>query len=411
MMRRTARILAASAALLALGGCAGDPTEPEPLDVVSCPPAGAATGMTVLGCAGPPRGPLTGEVAVLGTRAYTSTWSASSIDPGNRIDVWDVSGAVPRLVDTLIVPGVVLRVGDVAISDDGRLLVAPTEPAGTLAVYELNGTAKPQLRSLYKVPLSDGAGVHTAKLARVNGVQYAFAQLTNGRLHVSIIDLSDPAAPREVGRIPAADFIHDVFIRWGRVFAADWDQGVSVWDIGGAGAGGTPAAPVRIGARATTVGGNAHNVWWFVDPALGSTLAAARYLFVGEEQPGFVGSTARGDIHVLDMSNPDAPREIAFYSVPGAGTHNFWMDEEKGILYAAYYNGGLRALDVRGDLGTCTAAQKSPDGRCDLAKMGREIGVALAGGSTYVWGVQFAGDAVYASDMLNGLWKLRPIGR
>jgi hypothetical protein len=29
----------------------------------------------------------------------------------------------------------------------------------------------------------------------------------------------------------------------------------------------------------------------------------------------------------------------------------------------------------------------------------------------YVWGVQFTGDAVYASDMPNGLWKLAPVAR
>jgi hypothetical protein len=45
--------------------------------------------------------------------------------------------------------------------------------------------------------------------------------------------------------------------------------------------------------------------------------------------------------------------------------------------------------------------------------MGRELGVGLLdrGNAVYVWGVQFEGGAVYASDMLNGLWKLRPLSR
>mgnify|MGYP006155543805 CR=1 FL=1 len=34
---------------------------------------------------------------------------------------------------------------------------------------------------------------------------------------------------------------------------------------------------------------------------------------------------------------------------------------------------------------------------------------ALDAGGAYIWGVHFAGDALYASDMLNGIWKFRPV--
>jgi hypothetical protein len=94
------------------------------------------------------------------------------------------------------------------------------------------------------------------------------------------------------------------------------------------------------------------------------------------------------------------------------------VDEANGILYAAYYNGGVRALDVRGDLGTCTDAQRStPAGSsrslCDLSRMGREVAVGLlgVGNPVFIWGVQYTGDAVYASDMNAGLWKLAPFRR
>ena len=102
-------------------------------------------------------------------------------------------------------------------------------------------------------------------------------------------------------------------------------------------------------------------------------------MFVGEEAPGngSLLNSSNGDIHVVDVSNMAAPREVAFYHVDDAGTHNFSVDEQRGILYAAYYNAGVRALDVRGDLSTCTADQKSADGRCDLKKMGRELAAGL----------------------------------
>lgn len=158
---------------------------------------------------------------------------------------------------------------------------------------------------------------------------------------------------------------------------------------------------------------NVHNAWWYHDPSD----ASRRYVFVGEEQPGAVGSSSAGDIHVVDVTNMASPKEVAFLNVPGAGTHNFSVDEPRGILYAAYYNGGVRAINVRGDLSACTAAQKDAAGRCDLEKMGRVVAVGLlevAGipglRPAYVWGVHYENDVVYASDMMNGLWKLRAVG-
>jgi hypothetical protein len=153
-------------------------------------------------------------------------------------------------------------------------------------------------------------------------------------------------------------------------------------------------------------------VWWVHDPVGNSK----RFAFVGEEGPGNVSAqVSSGAIHVVDVSNFDMPREVAVYepdmstTANGqiAGTHNFVMDEASGILYAAYYNGGVRALDVRGDLSVCTAAQKTADGRCHLRLMGREVGVAVnSGPPKYVWGVARVGTDIYASDMWNGLFKI-----
>jgi hypothetical protein len=187
------------------------------------------------------------------------------------------------------------------------------------------------------------------------------------------------------------------------LFTALWDDGVRIFDIGGGGRGGSPAAPVELGT-ALTEGGSAHNVWWFHDPADGSR----RYAFVGEEQPGVVGQTSEGDIHVVDVSDLAHPREVAFYHVEGAGTHNFSMDEAGGILYAAYYNAGVRALDVRGDLSVCAPALRDALGRCDLAprEVGRALHAPVGTQAFFIWGVQLSGGSLYASDMLNGLWKL-----
>jgi hypothetical protein len=251
----------------------------------------------------------------------------------------------------------------------------------------------------------------------VNGTLYGFLCIDPGSgapARLVIVDLSDPAAPREVfTRQIGRPFVHDTFVRGGLLFLALWNDGLAIWDIGGGGRGGTVSAPVPLGG-VVTANGEVHNVWWINDPSTGSK----QFALVGEEGPGALGSSASGDIHVVDLSDLTAPREVAFYAVAGAGTHNFSVDEANGILYAAYYNGGIRAIDVRGDLGSCSADQRStPRGSstalCDLVKMGRELGVGLLdrGNPVYVWGVQYIGGAVYASDMLNGIWKLRPLAR
>ena len=388
--------LGALAALAALAACHGS----DAVDPPSRPPG--------RGDFAPTR--TTAEVVVRGTTAYTTTWGNSAA-AASVFYIWDVAGQSPVLVDSVRVEGAT-TLGDVAISDDGSLLVIATERSnGGLALYNLADPRHPTLVARY-ITANTTDGVHTAEIGRVSGRLYGFLAIDPGSVraaHLVIVDLTTPSAPVEVlNRDIGRPFVHDTFVRDGLLFLALWDDGLAIWDIGGGGAGGTIAAPVELG-RVRTVNGEVHNVWWLKDPVTG----ISRYAFVGEEGPGQLGVSSSGDIHVVDIANLAAPREVARYTVAGAGTHNFSVDEQRGILYAAYYNGGVRALDVRGDLGTCLDAQRStpPNGTsalCDLTKMGRELRVDLAGGTnrTYVWGVQYLDGAVYASDMLNGLWKL-----
>jgi hypothetical protein len=358
---------------------------------------------------------VTAEVAVRGTTAYTTTWGNSAA-AASVFYVWDVAGQSPQLVDSVRVEGAT-TLGDVAISDDGSLLVVATERAnGGLAIYGLADPRHPVPITRY-ITANTADGVHTAEIGRVNGRLYGFLAIDPGNTrpaHLVIVDLTTPSAPVEVlNRDIGRPFVHDTFVRDGLLFLALWDDGLAIWDIGGGAAGGTVAAPVELG-RVRTVNGEVHNVWWLKDPVTGIN----RYAFVGEEGFGQVGVSSSGDVHVVDVANFRAPVEIARYSVAGAGTHNFSVDEQRGILYAAYYNGGVRALDVRGDLGTCLDSQRSTPANgtaalCDLTKMGRELRVDLVDGTNpaYVWGVQYLDAAVYASDMLNGLWKLPAVVR
>jgi hypothetical protein len=319
-----------------------------------------------------------------------------------------------------------VTLGDVQASADGALLVVATELSpGSIVIYSLADPRKPVQLARF-ASASTEPGVHTAEIQRVNGRLYAFLSvdprqtpLTPARL--VIVDIGNPAVPVEVASLALGrPYQHDVFVRDGILMTAEWHDGMSIWDIGGAGRGGSVSSPARLG-NVRTVGGSAHNIWWYHDAG-----GRKQYAFVGEEAPG---SPSAGDIHVVDVSDFSNPREVAFFSVPGAGTHNFWMDEARGLLYAAYYNAGVRVIDVRGDLATCASQHQSSDGRCNLGLMGRERARALGsdpvgpnlhldgdghahgpgeGTGVFVWGVHGAGGRVFASDMRQGLWRLTP---
>ncbi len=401
-------------AVLGLLAACGSDGSGTPTELVTPNTPGPPVAMSVLG-RGAINSRYTGEVWVYGNYGYTSTWGTRSVGgvgaSGNMIYVWDIRPAVPVLVDSVSVQGA-STIGDIQVSSDGRYLVAPTEPGpGYLLTYDLTNPTKPQLISTFT---SDKItrGIHTAEIQTIGGKLYAFLSINSAATHLArlmIVDLSTPSQPREVWTTDiAGSIVHDVYVRDGLLFSAQWGNGMVIHDIGGGGRGGSLSAPVQMSSL-VTVGGKVHNIWWFQDPQGNSK----RYAFVGEEGPASLFTSSSGDIHVVDISNVAAPKEVAFLKVQNAGTHNFSVDEATGFLYAAYYNAGVQALDVRGDLSACTAEQRTPDGRCDLSLMGRvrAIGLLNQNMPVFVWGVHLTGGALYASDMINGLWKLSPLSR
>lgn len=189
--------------------------------------------------------------------------------------------------------------------------------------------------------------------------------------------------------IPPNYGTHDTFVRDGLAFVFAWNSGVMIYDVGNGVKGGTPASPQLVSSYVTN-GGEVHNGWWFWNPAT----SEKKYLFIGQEGPGSIGASSSGDIHVVDVSNLNAPTEVAFFHIDNAGPHNFWMDEAAQILYSSYYNGGVVALNVSGTLSG------------DLSARGIDTIVPGGAGNTYVWGVQLYNGSLYAVDMMSGFWQL-----
>jgi hypothetical protein len=338
------------------------------------------------------------DLWVHGPWAYTGTWGGTPRNGvvGDVLKIWSLGAAgAPTLADSIKIPAISI-VSDVQVSDDGTVLVFSTERgAGAgLYVYQLTDPRTPTFRDSALV----ADGIHTATIADIAGRRYVFAARDPRDPALLVYDITDPGSIALLAVVPvAANYgIHDTYVRDGLAFVFEWNTGVIIYDVGNGIRGGSPSTPVEVSRLLTAddgvAGGSAvHNGWWFHNPVRGEN----RYLFIGQEGAQVLGSASSGDIHVVDVVDLLQPKEVAVFHLDGAGTHNFWMDESRQILYAAYYNGGVVALDVsgtlKGDLSDRLIAEIKPGGD----------------GDTYTWGVQLAGGSLYATDMLSGLWQLK----
>ena len=88
--------------------------------------------------------------------------------------------------------------------------------------------------------------------------------------------------------------------------------------------------------------------------------------------------------------------------MPEAGTHNLWVEGD--LCYAAFYNGGLRIIDIEGEL------------MGDLYRQGREIAwfiptdnEGFIPNASMVWGPQPYKGNIFFSDWNTGLWCVKLI--
>ena len=316
---------------------------------------------------------------------------------GNRLYAWtlDDSG-MPTLSDSITVDA--RTVNDVKIRADGRLGMLTHEEGDAseggrngVTFFDLADPAHPRVVSRFSTGLEPG--VHNAWLEG----DYAYLVVDGVGSGLRILDISDPASPRVAASFyGGSSFLHDVYVRDGLAFLSHWDAGLIILDVGNGLAGGSPANPVEV-SRLSELGGETHNVWYWPE---------AGYAFVGEEQFGHSKGPS-GVMHVVELSDIARPREVATYEVPGATSHNYWLDEEAGTLYLAWYEQGVRMLDVTGEL----------MGR--LERQGRQAAFVKYAGeaedclrdpeATCAWAPQLHGNGkLYASDLNHGLVVLEP---
>ena len=91
---------------------------------------------------------------------------------------------------------------------------------------------------------------------------------------------------------------------------------------------------------------------------------------------------------------------MAWYEPVDGGAHNVWIAGD--TLYLGDYQGGLRVVDISGEL------------RGDLLAQGREMAKVHTGdergfipNAAMTWGAFYHNGLVWANDMFSGLWAVR----
>jgi len=319
--------------------------------------------------------------------AYTGTMDAATMY------AWDVTDPTnPVITDSVKVDG--RRQNDVKINADATLAIITSEGASNrrngFTILDISDAAHPTITTHFTEGLT--GGVHNVWIE--GDIVYA---VHNGTNAVHIVDITNPANPVNVGRWQVdnpARSLHDIMVLDGLAYLSYWDDGLVVLDVGAGIKGGTPTEPQFVSQYKYRTQHGAESY--------GNTHHAIRYknyVFLGDEIFGCSECVngPRGHVHVVDVTDIEKPLEVATYWVPEAGVHNLWAEDDK--LYVAYYQGGLRVVDISGEL------------RGDLYRQGREIGWYMTEDAeghnpnkTDAWGPQPYKGNIFVSDFSSGLW-------
>ncbi|PYP76750.1 MAG: hypothetical protein DMD35_17730 [Gemmatimonadetes bacterium] len=351
-----------------------------------------------------------------GNVAYLAT-----ILGGDRVYAVDISNpANPTIVDSIIVNA--RSVNDIMTSPDGNTLVITREGAADrkngIVIADTHDPLHPKALSEFTEGVT--AGVHSAFIHSQPKYGTHIYLTNDGTGAVHVIDINDPAHPKQVAtwKTPRADagrFLHDIDVQDGLLYGSWWNDGLVVLDVGNGIKGGTPSNPQFVtqykydldalykdveaeGGKGFIRG--THTAWRhkdyiiIADEVFGNT--AAEQLYAGNF------SRAHGRLQILDARDLEHLKPVAWYEPEFGGVHNVWVAGD--TLYLGAYNAGFKAFDISGDV------------RGDLEAQGRLIGEVMPAdpkgiipNAPMTWGVVVnkKDGLAYVNDFNSGLWAVR----
>lgn len=321
---------------------------------------------------------------------------------GGQIYFYDVTDAAKQvLLDSIIVDA--RTVNDVYVDETGTICAATREGASNrkngVVIIDCSDPRHPKVLSNF----DDGlyGGVHNVNIWK----HYLFA--INAGTRFDIIDIQDPKNPKRLSYFELdtdGHGIHDVWVVDGIAYASQWKDGVILVDVGNGKYGGSPEHPKQFASYKYPLG-STHAAYPYKSPT------GKFYVITGDEifpyglniDAGSTPNRTAGYAHIIDFTDPLHPEEVARYEVPEAGSHNFWVEGDR--LYAAFYEGGLRVVDLSGEL------------KGNLYYQGREIArfisydpKGMIANAPFNMGPQLYKGNIFFADWNSGLWavKLEP---
>lgn len=321
---------------------------------------------------------------------------------GGQAYFYDVTDPAHQvLLDSIVVDA--RTVNDVYVDETGTICVLTREGASNrkngLVIVDCTDPRHPRVLANF----DDGlyGGVHNVNIWK----HYLFA--INAGTRFDIIDIADPRNPKRLSyfELPTEGHaIHDVWVVDGIAYASQWKDGVILVDVGNGKYGGSPEHPKQFASYAYPLGAT-HAAYPYKSPT------GKFYVITGDEifpyglnvEAGSAPVHTAGYAHIIDFTDPLHPEEVARYEVPEAGSHNFWVEGDR--LYAGFYEGGLRVVDLSGEL------------KGNLYYQGREIArfqsydpKGMIANAPFNMGAQLYKGNIFFADWNSGLWavKLEP---
>ena len=330
---------------------------------------------------------------------------------GTTLYALDISDpAKPVKTDSVMVDA--RHINDIMTTADGKYGVLTRENASIASQwyrYPFAGDpAHPKVLSEFTETVTGGVHSVFVYTQPKHGTHVFLTDDATGSMRV--IDLNDPSKPKEIARWQtnrtAGRVLHDIDIGDGLAYLSYWNDNLIILDVGNGMKGGTPASPQLVSQFAYDLEKQYRDVETEGGPGyIRGTHTAWRhrnYVFVGDEvftakpigvrMPGMGLGKANGALHVIDVTDINRPRKVAHYEPKEGGVHNVWVAGD--TLYIGDYQGGLRVVDISGEL------------LGDLLAQGREIAHVHTGDSrgfvpnaAMTWGAFYQDGIVWANDI------------
>ena len=312
---------------------------------------------------------------------------------------WDVTDPTNiTKVDSIKVDARI--VNDVKVSKDSKICVITKEGASNrkngFVILDISNPSDVKVLSEYTDGLT--GGVHNVFID--NNHVYALNAFGNPA-KFEVVNIEDPKNPKGVGKfeLELGSAIHDIWIEDGIAYTSNWKDGLYIIDVGNGLAGGSPSNPVAVANYKYKTGAN-HAAFPFKSKSTGKFYVVLGDEIFPEGVDFFAANETTGFLHFVDFTDLKNPKEVARYELPGYGSHNFWIEDD--VVYAGMYNGGVRVIDVSGEL------------LGDLYKQGREIAAFKTGSpngfipnNTMTWGSQYFKGHIFYSDFNAGIGALK----